>query len=110
MGKRKVATPATLPVEVIWWHDASEVRRAEVDLEPLVNVNGGFVVYENAIEIGLAHTLEAVENWNNDNHFGDKIPRGMVIKRLRLDTIEVVPAEVAVYKERVNEDAPDDPK
>lgn len=104
--RRKIQTPPQVPIETIWWHDASRVE-GEVDTEPLVLMETGIVVYENAIEIGLSKQIEAIEDWNTSNHKGDKIPRGMVIKRVRHCMEDVVPPEVIAYKERVNEPAPE---
>lgn len=103
--RRKILTPPQVAIETLWWHDASRVE-GEVDTEPLVLMETGIIVYENAIEIGFSKQIECTEEWNTDNHKGDKIPRGMIIKRIRHGMVDVVPPEVTAYKERVNDPIP----
>lgn len=110
--KKKIPQPDTVPVDTIWWHDASSIERERIadNIEPKMIVNTGFVTLENAVEITLSHSIECHEEWDTPNHDGYKIPRYAIVKRVRHGVVPVIAPEVEAYKERVNEPAPEEKK
>ena len=107
--KRKTvhATQLNLPIETIWWHDASRHEREKLELEPYILVSSGTLVFEDDIQIIMAYEVQMDEEWDqiNDGLDYTKIPKISLLKRIRHGTIELIlPDDVLQqYTDRVRQ-------
>lgn len=87
MTKRKLPSPATLPVEVIWWTDASHGERQVMDLDLLRNVTVGYIAYEDDQQVLLVHEAVSENDWQTRPVDYTQIPKALIVKRHALGTV-----------------------
>lgn len=80
MAKKK-KSPETVLVAEIKWHDAAIRFREKLDASPTLNRTVGYVVYEDAQLVALAHEITVGEDWLNDVMDYTKIPQAMIVSR-----------------------------
>lgn len=88
---RKKKSPTTVAVEAILWHDADGKFRQVLDTSPVLNHTVGFVVFEDAKQVVLAHEVSAVDEWLDEEMDYTKIPLVLIQKRMKLGELTVQP-------------------
>ena len=83
-AKRKLPSPATLPVEVVWWLDASHGERQVMDLDLLRNATVGYVAYEDDQQVILVHEAVSDDDWRTRPVDYTQIPKPLIVRRFTL--------------------------